>query len=266
MRWKIDNDMKPTVSKDINQSTFIKILDKDYEVQATPVTRQQWLAMMGTDPSYFKHSGLTPVETVSWDDAQEFIGKLNKDQDRYVYRLPTEEEWEHFARAGTTTEYSFGDDVKKLKDYAWYWDNSESKTHPVALKKPNPWGLYDVHGNVWEWTSSPQGSYRVIRGGSWYYSAGYLRSAYRVYGTPSNRNNVVGLRLVRTPVSLERSNSVTLDSSSKPVRKPERSESSSMPWQLEVALRLLDQHPRWTMKQALKKANELIELFERSKR
>ena len=113
------------------------------------VTQKQWHEVMGYSPSHFKGDDL-PAENVSWDDVQEFIKKLNKKENTHKYRLPSEAEWEYAARAGTTTRYSFGDDDSKLGEYAWYNENSGGKTHPVGNKGANPWGLYDVHGNVWE--------------------------------------------------------------------------------------------------------------------
>jgi formylglycine-generating enzyme required for sulfatase activity len=132
----------------------------------------------------------------------------------YTYRLPTEAEREYAARAGTETAYSFGDNVTELPDYAWGEENSDGQTHPVARLKPNPAGLYDMHGNVWEWVQDgydanppggvdpvvQSGSFRVLRGGSWHDPPTELRSARRSSGwaaDPSNFHN--GLRLVRTP-------------------------------------------------------------------
>jgi formylglycine-generating enzyme required for sulfatase activity len=147
------------------------------------VTQRQWREVVGSNPSYFYGDNL-PVERVSWDDVQNFINKLNEKEGINKYRLPSEAEWEYAARAGTTTRYSFGDDESMLGDYAWYDVNSDNKTHEVGQKKPNPWGIYDIHGNVWEWVqdewygnyngapadgSAWEGdcSYHVIRGGCW---------------------------------------------------------------------------------------------------
>jgi formylglycine-generating enzyme required for sulfatase activity len=134
----------------------------------------------------------------------------------YEYRLPTEAEWEYGCRAGTTTVFSFGDDESKLGEYGWYNSNSSNTTHPVGEKKPNGWGLYDVHGNVFEWcqdwrgdypggsVTDPQGaatgSYRVRRGGYWYSGAGYCRSEYRNdFDEPGSRSDGVGFRPVLAP-------------------------------------------------------------------
>jgi len=112
-----------------------------------------------------------------------------------VYRLPTEAEWEYACRAGTTTEYSFGDDEKDLGKYAWYDDNSGRTTHAVGEKLPNGWGLYDMHGNVWEWCSDAEGSSRVFRGGGWSLGASFCRSAYRFTNVPTRRSSNDGFRL-----------------------------------------------------------------------
>jgi formylglycine-generating enzyme required for sulfatase activity len=157
---------------------------------------------------------------VSWDDAVEFCRKLSalpaEKAAGYVYRLPTEAEWEYACRAGTRTKYSFGDDESELGDYAWHASNSGNTTHPVGGKKPNPCGLYDMHGNVWEWcqdwhgdypsgavtdpTGPSSGSYRVLRGGSWNYFSEDCRSAYRYWYTPDYRGLNLGFRVLRSSV------------------------------------------------------------------
>ena len=181
------------------------------------VTQAQWQQMMGTNPSNFKGDNLPvktegdnlPVENVSWNDAQEFIRKLNVMNDGYVYRLPTEAKWEYACRAGTTGNYA--GDVDAM---AWYRNNSGDQTHPVGQKQPNSFRLYDMNGNVWEWCQdwyhgkyngaptngsaweSGGGQYRVLRGGSWYSYASFLRSAYRNRDVPSRRQDYFGLRVV----------------------------------------------------------------------
>ena len=179
------------------------------------VTQKQWRDVMGDNPSYFTGDNL-PVEQVSWDDVQEFIMKLNEKEGTNKYRLPSEAEWEYACRAGTTTVYSFGDDKSKLGDYAWYDDNSGGKTHPVGQKKPNPWGLHDLHGNVLEWVQDRwHGNYdgaptdgsawescdsaddRVLRGGSWRTAAWACRSANRDHSDPSYRDVNLGFRILK---------------------------------------------------------------------
>ncbi|HII79471.1 MAG TPA: formylglycine-generating enzyme family protein [Methanosarcina sp.] len=180
----------------------------------SPVTQKQWKKIMGTSPSNFKDEA-RPVELVSWEEVQEFIKKLNLIENTAKYRLPTEAEWEYSCRAGTQSRYFFGNDESKLGDYAWYVDNTGRKTHPVGKKKPNPWGLYDMHGNVWEWVQdrwhenyngSPSNgsawehgncSARVSRGGSWYCDSDTCRSAARFSREPENRFANLGFRLVR---------------------------------------------------------------------
>lgn len=114
-----------------------------------PVTQAEWLKVMGNNPSHFKGDNL-PVENVSWHDCQEFCKKLSE-MEGIDYTLPSEAQWEYTCRAGTTTAYYFGDDPSQLKDYAWFNNNSDNTTHEVGKKLPNAWGLYDMHGNVWEW-------------------------------------------------------------------------------------------------------------------
>ncbi|MEW5912374.1 MAG: SUMF1/EgtB/PvdO family nonheme iron enzyme, partial [Thermodesulfobacteriota bacterium] len=190
-------------------------ITKPFYLGVTEVTQGQWKAVMGNNPSYyFKQCGDDcPVEGVSWSDAQEFIRRLNRREGKELYRLPTEGEWEYACRAGSSTRYSFGDSESALGDYGWYRSNSGMGTHPVARKKANAWGLYDMHGNVWEWVSDWYGSYsasptrdpqgpssgsaRVIRGGSWNYFPRLLRSADRLRSDPSNRNLNVGFRVAR---------------------------------------------------------------------
>ena len=146
------------------------------------------------------------VETVSWVDVQWFIRKLNGLEGKDKYRLPTEAEWEYACRAGSNTRFCFGDDDGKLGQYAWYDSNSGSKTQPVGKKKPNDWGLYDMHGNVWEWCEDYYGDYpagpssgsdRVIRGGGWNNNAGGCRSSNRLRDNPRGRGQGMGFRLAR---------------------------------------------------------------------
>ncbi len=179
------------------------------------VTQEQWLAVMETLPSEFGYTPGNPVEKVNWNDCQEFISELNT-KGIGTFRLPTEAEWEYACRAGSTTRYSFGDDLSysKVGDYAWYSDNSSGTTHIVGEKEANTWGLYDMHGNVLEWCSDwygaysagaqtdpgepSSGSFRVLRGGGWNDYPPGCRSAYRSYGTPTVTGNYLGFRLVRT--------------------------------------------------------------------
>ena len=175
------------------------------------VTQGQWEAVMGSNTSGFQECGLDcPVENVSWEDAQEFIGRLNAMDGAGTYRLPTEAEWEYAARAGTT-----GDRYGNLDAIAWYRDNSGRRTHPVGGKAANAFGLNDMLGNVWEWVgdwygglpggtvTDPRGpgsgSLRVFRGGGGYDSGSYCRSSIRCYGVPPGYHRAdLGFRLLRT--------------------------------------------------------------------
>lgn len=190
-------------------------LTKGFFMQTTEVTQGQWKEVMGGNPSRFPRCGDDcPVEAVSWNDIQSFIGKLNQREGKDRYRLPTEAEWEYAARAGHTTRFSFGDDSARLRLFAWYRVSSGGKTHAVGSKKPNAWGLYDMHGNVWErcqdWygaypegaatdpTGPPSGTYRVLRGGSWFRVHRSVRSANRYPYSPRVTSNQIGFRLLRT--------------------------------------------------------------------
>ena len=158
-----------------------------------PVTQEQYQAVMGNNPSYFQGNPQNPVESVSYDDAVVFCQKLSEMTGKN-YRLPTESEWEYACRAGTTTDYYFGDDANQLGDYAWYEDNSGLITHPIGQKLPNAWGLYDMHGNVWEWCEDG-----CLRGGSWNDLPYLCRSANRDSSPPSGlRFNNGGFRVVQT--------------------------------------------------------------------
>jgi sulfatase modifying factor 1 len=171
---------------------FIKIHSKDFEMMDAPVTQSEWFKVMKTKPFNFKKKPNNPAETVSWDDCQEFIKKLNESQSKYTYRLPTEQEWEYCAKPC---------DEQKVEDSAWCWENSKSSTQPVKKKKPNKYGLCDMLGNVWEWTDSKYSeecSRRIFRGGSWYVDAQVLRSAGRGSFSPGYRGYDLGFRLVRT--------------------------------------------------------------------
>ncbi len=163
-----------------------------------PITQEQYETVMGENLSHFQNKPKNPVEKVSQQKAREFCQKLSERTGK-KYRLPSEAEWEYACRAGSETKYYFGDDASKLGEYAWYRDNSNRETHPVGQKKPNKWGLYDMHGNVWEWCEDEwhsnyqgapkygkawndnpsQNSKYVLRGGSWYYGPQDCRSACR---------------------------------------------------------------------------------------
>jgi len=180
------------------------------------VTQEQWHVVMGDNPSLNKGRKL-PVENISWNEAVLFVQKLSQKTGKN-YRLPTEAEWEYAARAGTTTTYFWGDDKKQTKDYAWHDSISENKSQPVGLKKPNPFGLYDIFGNVWEWTQdcwnesyngapTDGSAWRtgncpytmVMRGGAWHSHPDGLRSASRAHNPLTGKYDYLGVRVVRAP-------------------------------------------------------------------
>jgi formylglycine-generating enzyme required for sulfatase activity len=190
-------------------------IKKPFYMQTTEVTQGQWNKIMGNNPSSFKNCGEDcPVENVSWISVQAFVRKLNQLEGTDRYRLPTEAEWEYACRAGAATKYPFGDGDEDLGGYAWYNRNSENRTHPVARKKPNARGLYDMHGNVWEWcvdwyddypsvaatdpAGPAAGQHRVMRGGSWPNNSATLTSAFRGQDYPMVQSYDIGFRLVRT--------------------------------------------------------------------
>ncbi len=189
--------------RDYDEVQHCVTLTKGFWLGKYEVTQAQWMTVMGGNPSWFKGAD-NPVEKVSWNDCQEFIRKLNAMPEvvksGLVFRLPTEKEWEYACRAGAVGDFcklSDGREITSdtLGEVAWYDDNSGMETHPVGRKKPNAFGLYDMHGNVLEWTQTSDGDYRVFRGGSCYYSAGNCESSYRDWSHPSFRNNYLGFRL-----------------------------------------------------------------------
>lgn len=207
-------------------------ITKPFYMGKYEVTQKQYTDVMGSNPSYFTGNDNRPVEQVNWYEAVQFCNELSKkegfeqcytldagkiwrcDFDKKGYRLPTEAEWEYACRAGTLTDYYTGTTESQLASAGWYSGNSNNITQPVGRKVPNDFGLYDMHGNVWEWcwdwyssyingtfddpVGPNSGSQRVLRGGSWDYNASYCRSAFRVNVDPSIHNDYRGFRLVRT--------------------------------------------------------------------
>ncbi len=187
-------------------------ITKPFYMGATVVTEAQWVAVMGMKGRATSEDPNDPVNNVSWDKSMEFCKKVSQMTGK-LFRLPTEAEWEYACRAGTKTAYSFGDDVTDLGDYAWFKDNSDGKTHAVGLKKPNPWGLYDMHGLIWEWcydwydegyyahasktdpTGPASGTKRVVRGNSRNFPAVRCRSYAREYND-SVGGGLIGFRVV----------------------------------------------------------------------
>jgi len=201
-----DDDEKPT-----HQVTL-----SDFYIGKYEVTQKQWRDVMGTDPPELRFKGCDdcPVERVSWNDIQDFIKKLNQKTGK-KYRLPTEAEWEYAARGGSQNRgYKYAGS-NNIGEVAWYDGNSSSKTHAVGGKKPNELGIYDMSGNVYEWCSdwygnysagsqrNPQGptsgTYRLLRGGSWFFNAGRCRVSSRFRRIPGSRFDNYGFRLAVSP-------------------------------------------------------------------
>jgi formylglycine-generating enzyme required for sulfatase activity len=209
-------------SGSFNMSGTMVWISKSFWMGKYEVTQAEFQSVMTNNPSYFRGNSL-PVDSVSWDEAVQYCQKLTMRERaagrigaNQSYRLPTDAEWEYACRAGTTTLFSCGNDPNFLGFYVWYNENSGDTTHDVGSKRPNFWGLYDMHGNVREWCSDwfgnlpgggvtdPQGpssgSDRVIRGGCWYDNAGTCASAYRRVYDPSSGNYTCGFRVVLAPV------------------------------------------------------------------
>ena len=204
------NNEKPPHLVEITQPFYLGVY---------PVTQAEYQAVIGTNPSHFTKNARLPVEQVNWIDSLTFCEELNRltveRQRQAHYRLPTEAEWEYACRAGSTGKWCTGDDVSSLYDYAWLDKNSARRPHPVGEKKPNAWGLYDMHGNVWEWCADYYGNYspamltdpqgpttgssRVGRGGSWTCGPVRSQSSYRSNNDPSNRYDFLGFRLALSP-------------------------------------------------------------------
>lgn len=189
-------------------------LSQGYWMATTPVTQGQWQRVMHQNPSHFRTSDDLPVENVRWNDAQDFIATLNEAvaaPEETKFALPTEAQWEYACRAGTTGPYS-----SNLDAMAWYEANSSGTTHPVATKAANAWGLYDMHGNVWEWTADCGGSHleggidpiaqttdyrHVLRGGSWKSRAVECRSAQRYF--ECNPGSIIGFRVAAVRLKMK---------------------------------------------------------------
>ncbi len=207
-------------------------LTRGFWMSKYETTQAEYQSVMGSNPSSFTGDPQRPVEQVTWSDATNYCAKLTERERLagrlpagYVYRLPMEAEWGYACRAGTTTRFSYGDDLSytSLGDYAWYDSNSGGTTHPVGKKLPNAWGLYDMYGNVWEWCQDWYGTYpggsvtdprgpstgsdRVIRGGCWVHDGGNGRTARRFNFSPGFRGSILGFRSVLAPrsVSTDRS-------------------------------------------------------------
>ena len=207
----------------IKAGTFVRIrnsvtLTHDFWLGKYEVTQGEYTALMGKNPSHFPGDPNRPVEKVTHSDAVNYCSELTRrerDGGRlppgYEYRLPSEAEWEYACRAGTTNRYSFGDDAAQAEPYAWTTENSDGSTHPIGQKRPNPWGLYDIHGNVWEWCQDwfapypatdltdpvgpPQGKFKVFRGGGWNNEVEFARAGNRFMMEPARGIHFVGFRV-----------------------------------------------------------------------
>ena len=229
-------DLDPDADDDEKPQHLVRIT-RPFLLAPWPVTQSQYQRVMGETPSYFKDQPENPVETVSWYDAVRFCNRLSEMEKRKPFyeikgkvvtipskegpgfRLPSEAEWEYACRAGSKTRYSFGDDPAGLGEHAWYRENSGQQTQPVGKKHPNKFGLYDMHGNVWEWcwdgwdedyyklfsmhkpVVDPLGpslaTFRVVRGGGWDFSPRSLWSAARVKREPDDKLVSLGFRVAR---------------------------------------------------------------------
>ena len=211
---------KEEIGRDKEEYQHKVLLIRDFYMQTTEVTQGQWKAVMdGQEPAWFSGCDTCPVEYVSYTDVLEFIQKLNAMQSDSQYRLPTEAEWEYACRAGAGTRFAFGDCLGENANYDGTFPSIgcdpgkyPERTAPVSRYPANAWGLYDMHGNVWEWCSDwfapypeefkiknpagpPEGLEKVCRGGAWLNEEKLCRSAYRSKRTVSNRSNSVGFRL-----------------------------------------------------------------------
>ena len=192
-------------------------IEKKFQIGVTPITQKQWKVIMDSEPwkglSKIKEGDNYPATYIDWNGANTFIKRINAIDAKNTYRFPTEAEWEYCCRAGSTTEFCFGDDERQLKIYGWYDENGEKAglnyAQEVGLLESNFWGIYDMHGNIWEWVNDwyidsyePSKKYdfiddRVLRGGGWDYSVFGARSSFRYHSKPSRTNHVIGFRVVK---------------------------------------------------------------------
>ena len=212
----------------IQAGTFMRIkypvtLTRDFWIGKHEVTQGEYAAVLGRNPSHFTGDSNRPVEKVTFFDATNYCAAITLREraarrlpEGYEYRLPTEAEWEYACRAGSTNLFSFGNATTNAGTYAWTAENSDAATHPVGLKSPNAWGLYDTHGNVWEWCSDwfepypaapltdPVGpatsKYKLFKGGGWNQDADYARASSRFMMSPSSGIHFVGFRIALGPV------------------------------------------------------------------
>lgn len=200
------------------RGTNLITISRDYWLGKFEVTQGEFESVMGANTSHFAGDANRPVERVKQTDAAAYCAAITRREkeagrlaEGFVYRLPTEAEWEYACRAGLTNLFSFGDETALADQYAWTMENADGKTHPVGQKKPNPWGLYDMHGNVWEWCSDwfepfpkadltdpvgpPASKFKVFRGGSWNHAVEFARSNNRFMMAAEQGIHFVGFRV-----------------------------------------------------------------------
>jgi len=216
----------------IKAGTYLRIrypvtLTRDFWLGKYEVTQAEFQSVLGRNPSHFTGDSNRPVEKVTFLEASAYCSTLSQRERAagrlpatFEYRLPYEAEWEYACRAGTTNLFSFGNETTAADQFAWTAENSDATTHPIGLKRPNPWGLHDMHGNVWEWcrdwyegypaapvtdpTGPANAKGKVFKGGGWNQNIEYARSANRFGMSPSNGIHFVGFRLALAPLPPQR--------------------------------------------------------------
>jgi eukaryotic-like serine/threonine-protein kinase len=209
----------------VKAGTFLRqgrptTIAQDFWIGKFEVTQSEYAAVTGRNPSHFKDRPNCPVEKVSFNDARDFCASLTEREraagrlpNDYNYRLPSEAEWEYACLAGSTNKFSFGQTPEEAHGYAWTAENSDATTHPVGQKRPNAWGLHDMHGNVWEWSldsfkpepgkpAPPQatkGELKIFKGGGWNQDAEFAGAPNRFMMSPSNGIHFVGFRIILVP-------------------------------------------------------------------
>ena len=197
------DDVSARNGKEIAEPVMVRIPGKNYEMGKYEVTQAEWRSVVGKNPSSFSGCGNDcPVEQVSWNDVQDFLARLNQKTSKQ-YRLPTEEEWLYACKGGegglfSDPDYCGSDDIDSV---AWYSENSNRTTHPVGQKRPNGYGLFDMSGNVWEWTQDrfdSEHDWRILRGGSWSVGSKDVHATRRYKFEPEFKFRSIGFRLART--------------------------------------------------------------------
>ena len=225
-----DGRFRMGANYDSDEHPIHKVTVSSFEMSIFSITQGNYKSIIGANPSHFKGNDNLPVEQVTWWDAVKYCIALSVkaglqpcynettgycDFTKSGFRLPSEAEWEYACRAGTTTAYNLGNFESDLSSAGWYSSNSFLSTHSVGGKIPNAWGIYDMHGNLWEWCNdwfgdyssgnatnpmgAKYGAYRILRGGSWSTLPYYCRSTYRDYSTPTMKDKYIGFRVVRRP-------------------------------------------------------------------